>query len=227
MAPSTATPWRALLVGFAVKAGADPALIRKQLPRADEIPFDAVHRFMATLHHSHEGRRLHPHQRARRNVFLLCASNAVGDRRHPVRRGTLALETEAMAARASAFSVAVKPVAPDKRDLAFADVDGGRDPAWALGLLDPPREEAIAAVADCRTAGIRVVMITGDHARDGCGDRPPAGHRRRTQIAHRRRRSSHLDGAGLRAAARDTTRVRAHQPRTQAASGCRRCRPTA
>lgn len=51
-----------------------------------------------------------------------------------------------------------------KRELDFADVDQGATMLGLLGLIDPPREEALAAVQDCRSAGIDVKMITGDHA---------------------------------------------------------------
>src|SRR3546814_21027791 len=48
-------PMEGALVSLAIKAGEDPRELRKRLPRTDEIPFDAQHRFLATLHHSHEG----------------------------------------------------------------------------------------------------------------------------------------------------------------------------
>jgi magnesium-transporting ATPase (P-type) len=53
---------------------------------------------------------------------------------------------------------------PDHHVLTFAHVEDGATFLGLLGLIDPPREEAIAAVRDCRDAGIRVKMITGDHA---------------------------------------------------------------
>ncbi len=62
------------------------------------------------------------------------------------------------------LAVATKTVDPNQRTLTFADVEGGLELLGLLGLIDPPREEAVAAVAECRRAGIRVKMITGDHA---------------------------------------------------------------
>jgi magnesium-transporting ATPase (P-type) len=48
-------PMEIALLAFAAKAGLEPERVRKELPRTDEIPFDAQHRYMATLHHSHAG----------------------------------------------------------------------------------------------------------------------------------------------------------------------------
>ncbi len=59
------------------------------------------------------------------------------------------------------LAVAAKPA--DGRALTFADAEGGFVLLGLVGLIDPPRSEAVAAVADCRAAGIRVKMITGDH----------------------------------------------------------------
>jgi magnesium-transporting ATPase (P-type) len=62
------------------------------------------------------------------------------------------------------LAVAVKPAEPHRSELDFQDVDGDLTLLGLFGLMDPPREEAIAAVRTCRNAGIRVKMITGDHA---------------------------------------------------------------
>ncbi len=62
------------------------------------------------------------------------------------------------------LALAMKTVDSRQRELSFSDMQGGFTLLGMVGITDPPREEAIRAVQECRTAGIRVVMITGDHA---------------------------------------------------------------
>ncbi|MGA7456948.1 MAG: HAD-IC family P-type ATPase [Methyloceanibacter sp.] len=159
-------PMEGALLSFGVKGGYDSALLRKQFPRTDEIPFDTQHQFMATLHHSHEGGAFAFIKGAPERVLGLC-SRQLGE------GGKQALDeefwrscTDAIASRGQrVLAVAVKEMPKGKRDLAFADVAGGGATLLGLlGLIDPPREEVLAAVRDCRSAGISVKMITGDHA---------------------------------------------------------------
>ncbi len=162
---SDGDPMEAALVALAMKAGIDPTLKRKQLPRSDEIPFDALHRFMATLHHSHDGKAFILIKGAPERVLAMCSSERTAEGDVPLRSEhwhRAAMELAGRGKRVLGF--ALKPADPDKHDLAFADVDTDAVLIGFVGFLDPPREEAIAAIEDCRTAGIRVVMITGDHA---------------------------------------------------------------
>ena len=62
------------------------------------------------------------------------------------------------------LAVATKTLSSDRTALEFGDVESGLTLLALVGLIDPPREEAISAVAECHAAGIRVKMITGDHA---------------------------------------------------------------
>jgi magnesium-transporting ATPase (P-type) len=158
-------PMEGALVSLAIKAGLDTDHVRRELPRTDEIPFDAAHRFMATLHHSHEDGAFVLVKGAPERVVGMCATQRE-------RAGTAPLDVaywrDAVASLAGegqrVLAIAMRPVATGKQDLSFADVAGGAVLLGLVGFIDPPREEAIAAVRDCATAGIRVVMITGDHA---------------------------------------------------------------
>jgi magnesium-transporting ATPase (P-type) len=90
-------------------------------------------------------------------------------RRHgedaPLERGDWQQAAEEMASRGQRLlAVACKPFPEPRRELTFTDVEGDLSLLGLLGIADPPRPEAIEAVAACRNAGIRVKMITGDHA---------------------------------------------------------------
>ncbi|HEX2447267.1 MAG TPA: HAD-IC family P-type ATPase, partial [Methyloceanibacter sp.] len=158
-------PMEGALLSFGVKAGYDAALLRKQFPRTDEIPFDTQHQFMVTLHHSHDGKAFAVIKGAPERVLGLCDRQR-GDGRDEALDDVFWLSrTDAIASQGQrVLAVAVKQMDKGQRDLAFADVAGGAIMLGLLGLIDPPREEARAAVQDCRSAGIGVKMITGDHA---------------------------------------------------------------
>jgi magnesium-transporting ATPase (P-type) len=158
-------PMEGALVALARKAGFDAPLVRKQLPRTDEIPFDSAHRFMATLHHSHDDGAFILIKGAPERLLEMCS-------RQRQRGGDEPIDAEAWRARAERFaakgqrvlSFAWKSARSDQQTVTFADVERDAVMLGLVGFIDPPRAEAIEAVADCRSAGIRVVMITGDHA---------------------------------------------------------------
>ncbi|WP_342665334.1 HAD-IC family P-type ATPase [Roseicyclus elongatus] len=162
----TGDPMEGALVSFGWKAGQDPTALREANPQTDAIPFDAAHRFMATLHHDHQGGAAIHVKGAPEQVIAMCAAQ------HGEENGHEALDAEYWHARAHeiaaqgqrVLAVATKPADPGRQTLTFDDVDSDLMLLGLVGLIDPPREEAIAAVADCRAAGIRVKMITGDHA---------------------------------------------------------------
>jgi magnesium-transporting ATPase (P-type) len=158
-------PMEAAFSVVGAKAGLDPEFERKARPRTDEIPFEAEHQFMATLHHDHEGNGIIYVKGAPERVLDMCESqhNPGGD--GPIDRPYWRARIDEMAARGErVLALGVKAAAPDKRALTFADIADGVTLLGLFGLADPVREEAIDAVAACRGAGIRVKMITGDHA---------------------------------------------------------------
>ena len=140
-------PMEAALLSFAAKAGA-PAPAR----RLDAIPFDSRHRFMAVL--VDEATPLALVKGAPERVLRMCKD---------IDRAAWHDRAEAMAAQGlRVLALAERPQAGPTLDL--ADLDHDMRLLGLVGLMDPPRPEAVAAVADCRAAGIRVKMITGDHA---------------------------------------------------------------
>ncbi|MEQ8964784.1 MAG: cation-transporting P-type ATPase [Azospirillaceae bacterium] len=158
-------PMEGALMTLALKAGLDPELERKRFARNDEIPFDTRHRFMATLHHGHEDGSFVLIKGAPERVLAMCAAERGADGDRPIDAEAWHRRAEALAAdgqRVLAF--AAKPARAGQQDLHFEEVEQGAVLLGFVGFIDPPREAAIAAVADCRRAGIRVVMITGDHA---------------------------------------------------------------
>ncbi len=151
------------LIAFAVKAGLDRDEERQAWPRQDEIPFESEHRFMATLHHDHHGHARVYLKGAPERVLELCRwEGEVGTALDPDRWAEL---LEAAAARGERLlGLAVRPLEDRRATIAFEDIDRSFVLLGFVGMIDPPREEAIAAVARCQAAGIRVKMITGDHA---------------------------------------------------------------
>ena len=117
--------------------------------------------------------------------------------------------------------------APGKRDLTFADVERRAHAArrWS-GIIDPPREEAIQAVADCRRAGIRVKMITGDHAATAQRHRRASSASATARARSPAPSSSGMDDDELRRALAVRTSSPARARSTSCAS-CRHCRPRA
>ena len=159
-------PMEGALLAFAGKAGTDARQERRAWTRTDAIAFDAKHRFMATLHHDHEGHAAIFVKGAPERILEMCGAQRASPGE------TSALQHESWRAKADAIAaggqrvlaLAARPVAPEHTVLEHADVEGSLVLLGMVGLIDPPRAEAIEAVAECRGAGIRVKMITGDHA---------------------------------------------------------------
>jgi len=141
-------PMEGALLAFAGKVGGDHSA-----RRLDAIPFDSRHRFMAVLTETPDGRLIHV-KGAPERVLGMCAGI---DQHHWHDRA------ETLAARGLRVLALAERAEPAER-IDAAGLEGGLTFLGLVGLIDPPRPEAIAAVAECRAAGIRVKMITGDHA---------------------------------------------------------------
>ncbi|MEW5783047.1 MAG: cation-transporting P-type ATPase [Pseudomonadota bacterium] len=158
-------PTEGALLVLAAKAGLDMRVMGAMLPRIDVIPFESEHRFMATLHHDHAGHVFAFVKGAPEVVLQMCAKQRVAGSDLPLDLAFWQHRVESLAAEGfRVLALAAAPMQRGQRELSFADVEAGLTLLALAALVDPPREEAIRAVATCRSAGIRVKMITGDHA---------------------------------------------------------------
>ncbi len=158
-------PTEGALIALAMKAGLDAAFEAEALPRTDVIPFESEHRFMATLHHDHSGHGFIFVKGAPEPVLEMCDSERAGAADRPLDHGRWRARMDEIAADGQRLlAVAVRRISERHRTLRFSDMEGGFTLLALLGLSDPPREEAIASIERCHAAGIRVKMITGDHA---------------------------------------------------------------
>mgnify|MGYP001283824220 CR=1 FL=1 len=157
-------PMEGALVALAAKAALHPETERDRWERLDEIPFDAKHRFMATLNADPSGGRKMFVKGAPERVLAMCSVQAEGAGSGPVDLPYWRQRIdEAAASGERVLGFAVRTAPADASRLEFASVESGLTFLGIVGFIDPPREEAIAAVAECRSAGIAVKMITGDH----------------------------------------------------------------
>ncbi|MFP1632146.1 cation-transporting P-type ATPase [Zhengella sp. ZM62] len=159
-------PMEGALLALAGKVGVDVSRELSARTRTDTIPFDSRHKFMATLHHDHPGHADIFVKGAPEQVLAMCAEQRGPDgRSEPLDEAFWTGAADSMAESGQrVLAIATRQVGNDQTALDFADVEGGLVLIGLVGLIDPPRPEAIEAVAQCREAGIRVKMITGDHA---------------------------------------------------------------
>ena len=158
----TGDPTEGALLTLALKCGLEPGVETGETPRVDAIPFDAERRFMATLHHDHRGGRFVLLKGAPETVLALCSQESGGTALDPTVWEQRMAATAATGARLLALARCDLEDAPAL--LAFDAIRPHFTLLGAVAMMDPPRPEAIDAVAECRRAGIRTLMITGDHA---------------------------------------------------------------
>jgi len=158
-------PMEGALLALSGKVGIDIGAELASWTRTDVIPFDAKHRFMATLNHDHENHAFVSVKGAPEQIFAMCDSQrTVIDSIKAFDEQYWHEKAEEIAAQGQrVLAFAVKPVPPEHTVLEFSDVDHGLILIGLVGLTDPPRPETIDAIAECHGAGIRVKMITGDH----------------------------------------------------------------
>ncbi|URM26852.1 cation-transporting P-type ATPase [Pseudomonas frederiksbergensis] len=159
-------PMEGALLAFSAKTGIDSDEERRTWTRTDAIPFDAKHRFMATLHHNHDRHASIYVKGAPEQILAMCTQQRVNT------GGTDPLDADYWHEQANTIAskgqrvlaFAMRSVRPEHTVLEFGDVHKTLTLLGMVGMIDPPRPETIQAVRQCQAAGIVVKMITGDHA---------------------------------------------------------------
>ena len=159
-------PTECALVNFAYSVGLKKQDMEKATPRVDEAPFDSGRKMMSTIHDL--GGKYVQYTKGGPDVVLArCTYYYENGESKPM---TDAKRAEIMAANKAMADKALRVLAAAKRD--WASKPESNEPEFLekdlvfvglTGMIDPVRPEVKAAIEDCRSAGIRAVMITGDH----------------------------------------------------------------
>jgi magnesium-transporting ATPase (P-type) len=159
-------PTEGALYPFAAKLGMDRQAEQNAYPRIDAIPFESEHKFMATLHKTTAGRELLLVKGAPEVILEHCdRQQTAGGQPAPLDRDRFLQASDTLAGQGErVLGMAwLEDPALKAGGLTAADLPKNLVLLGLVGLLDPPRKEAIEAVQECHDGGIRVTMITGDH----------------------------------------------------------------
>jgi Ca2+-transporting ATPase len=163
----TGDPTETALIDFGILYGMHKDVVEKKFPRIAEIPFDSERKRMTTVNSMSESNTRINVKGGLDEVLSVCDKIIIHGKIRPIvdddkKQIILANETMANSAlRVLAMAYKDLPEAP--RNFQIDDLEKGLIFIGMLGMIDPARPEVIEAVARCNTAGIRPVMITGDH----------------------------------------------------------------
>jgi len=158
-------PTEGALLAAAQRAGIDPLAEAERHPRLDAIPFEPEHRFMTTLHRTESGGAVAYLKGAPERIIAMSSREVVAGGERPLDAAHWLARARALAGEGyRVLAIAEKPLDEPLPEALLPGHVAERCTFLGLfALIDPPRPEAIAAVAACRRAGISVRMITGDH----------------------------------------------------------------
>ncbi|PXW23315.1 HAD-IC family P-type ATPase [Paraburkholderia caballeronis] len=158
-------PTEGALYPFAAKIGVARDALEAAFRRVDVIPFESEHRFMATLNEDAHGASCLLVKGAPEVILEHCDRQQTRDGPRPLDAAFFQQASDRLAAQGERVLALAWLDDPrlGKANLAPADLPATLVLLGLIGLLDPPRKEAIESVRECHAGGIRVTMITGDH----------------------------------------------------------------
>jgi Ca2+-transporting ATPase len=159
-------PTEGALLVAALKAGLNQKALQVEQPRLAELPFTSEKRYMATLHHCQDGKAVVYVKGSVDNVLAMSRQvlvNGIAQEMTPEKMAELEEKNVKMASKAlRVMALAYTDCSPAPEKLSHEHLNGALTLVAIVGMIDPPRQEAKKAIADCKRAGIKVMMITGD-----------------------------------------------------------------
>jgi Ca2+-transporting ATPase len=158
----TGDPLEVGLLKFAIAQGTSIEAMRKENPVVQEEPFSSETKVMATRHQTIEGKALIYAKGAAEELLDRCSYVINGTEQfelHGALKKNLLLEAEKLSASGYRVIAAATRMANSGDDSLASDLVF----AGLIGMIDPPRADVFDAVKECKSAGIKVIMITGDH----------------------------------------------------------------
>ena len=159
-------PTEVALITAAAKAGLSREALEQDHPRIDTLPFESQHQYMATLHGGGAGAAPVIYMKGSVESVLSRCCDAYGAVSEPTMldQASIHREVEEMAARGLRVLAFARKLSTNAgQSITHSDVAEGLTFIGLQAMMDPPRQEAVAAVSACQKAGIQVKMITGDH----------------------------------------------------------------
>ena len=163
---ATGDPTQAAVVDYAYRQGLPKYELTKKYPRVVEIPFDSVRKLMTTLHKKPEGGYIQHTTGAPDVVIHKCDRYLEAGRIYPMtdeKRDFFFAENKRLAEKALRVLAAGYREYDEAPDKLTPENEDGLVFLGLVGMMDPVREEVSVAIWGCRSAGIRPIMITGDH----------------------------------------------------------------
>lgn len=156
-------PTETALVQVALNLNKDKEAFEKEFPRVAELPFASERGMMSTVHDAKDGGFVLT-KGAPEKVLPLCTQWYGPNGIEPLGSGSQQAAIEQMARQGfRVLALAYRPLTGKTRDVEISDIERDLIFVGLVGLIDPPRTEAKEAIRLCKSSGIRVVMITGDH----------------------------------------------------------------